>query len=199
MGPQRTVLGIGSRKLIKELGLKVYPSEVTIKTTSGAGIEIEGYVNLPITYNQECHIIPALIAPKLNRRLILGYEDFWKAFRLQLTFLKSSELYELDTIASESQDEQHEQDELSDEQMQRLEEVKGLYKGSVEGEVLDTTSLISHRIEIKDEFSHAPPIRINPYPTSPEMQSKINREIDKMITQGGIEKSKSEWALSTVP
>lgn len=198
-GAQRTVLGIGSKKLIRELQLKVYPSDASIKTASGAEIEIGGYVNLPVTFNQQCHIIPTLIAPKLNRRLILGYEDFWKAFRLQPTILKQSELFELCTVDEEIKCEREENDILSAAQFQELEEVKGLFKGSVEGEVLDTTTLISHKIELSDEFLNSPPIRINPYPTSPEMQVKINKEIDNMLTQGVIERSRSDWSLSTVP
>lgn len=65
--------------------------------------------------------------------------------------------------------------------------------------MLDITPLISHKIELREEFSKSPPIRINPYPTSPDMQIKINKELDKMLTQGVIEKSKSDWSLSTVP
>lgn len=192
-GAQRTVLGVGSMKIVRELKLKIYPSNTNIKTASGALVEIKGYVNLPVTFNNECHIIPTLIAPNLNRRLILGYEDFWKVFKLKPTVLQSAELSELSAVVGK------ENDELSESQKQILEEVKGLFKGSVEGEVLDTTLLISHKIEIKDEFTNTPPIRINPYPTSPEIQSKINKELDKMITQGVIEKAKSDWALSTVP
>lgn len=124
-GAQRTVLGIGSRKLIRDLHLTVYPSETYVKTASGAAIDIEGYVNLPITFNQECHIIPTLIAPRLNRRLILGYEDFWKVFRLQPTLLNQSELSELCVMDKESPSEQEITDELSATQLRELEEVKG--------------------------------------------------------------------------
>lgn len=148
-GAQRTVLGVGSKKMVKELHLKIYPSDASIKTASGAEIEIGGYVNLPVTFNQECHIIPTLIAPKLNRRLILGYEDFWKAFRLQPTILNQSELFEICTVDEEIQSEREENEILSAAQIQELEDVKGLFKGSVEGEVLDTTTLISHKKRIK--------------------------------------------------
>lgn len=85
------------------------------------------------------------------------------------------------------------------EQRNQLEEVKKLFKVAIVGECLETTSLMSHNIDLKDEFKRSPPVRINPYPTSPEMQRKINVEIDNLLAQQVIERSKSDWSLSTVP
>lgn len=204
-GAQRTVLGIGCRKLIKDLKLKIFPTEVSLKTASGSPVEVEGYVHLPITFNDENKIIPALIAPGLKRRLILGYGDFWRSFGLQPT-VQSDHIGMIEQLEDEEggeetrgEDGEDDKELLTSEQKAQLEEVKKLFKIAVDGEVLDVTPLISHKIELRDEFQNSPPVRINPYPTSPEVQKKINRELDKMLCQKVIEPSKSDWALSTVP
>ena len=166
-------------------------------------MEVEGYVHLPVTFNDENKIIPALIAPNLKRRLILGYDDFWRSFGLEPTV--PSQPTELVDELEEGSVEGYEQggegevEILSPEQKLELDEVKKLFQSAVEGEVLGVIPIISHKIELKEEFQNSPPVRINPYPTSPDMQRKINIELDKMLSQKVIEPSKSDWALSTVP
>lgn len=196
---QRTVLGKGSEKLIDELKLKVFQTSTSAKTASGAPIEILGYVNLPITFNGETHIIPALIAPVVRHKLILGYEDFWRVYKLEPSVQIQRVCYDEDYSESEIEVHEMEEDVLTQEQMESLEEVKGMFMVAVEGEILNITPMISHKIELKEEFKNSPSVRINPYPTSPELQAKINRELDKMLAQRVIERSKSDWSLSTVP
>ncbi|XP_055603795.1 uncharacterized protein LOC129752031 [Uranotaenia lowii] len=196
-GAQKSVLGKGAEKLIKLLKLKLFPSNVALKVASGEALEIVGYVNLPITFNQETHIIPTLVAPKLKRGLILGYEDFWKAFKVIPTLQDNRELAELNSLEDELETDLT-ANHLSENEKELLEGVKKIFKVAVEGEILETTHLITHKIELKEEYKNSPPIRLNPYPTSPKMQAKINQELDNMLAQDVIEPSKSDWALATV-
>lgn len=204
-GAQRSILGIGCKKLVKSLNFKIFPTDVSLKTVSGTPVEVEGYVHLPVTFNDETKIIKALITPNLPRRLILGY-DFWRVFNLhptvQFEHCELREEMEREGFGNEETREEeggNEQELLTEEQKLKLEQVKQLFKFAIEGEVLGVTPLISHKIELKEEFEKAPLVRINPYPTSPAMQQKINHELDNMLRQKVIEPSKSDWALSTVP
>ncbi|XP_062533714.1 uncharacterized protein LOC134202723 [Armigeres subalbatus] len=195
--------GFENRDFRNWSGLKKELKQVTLKTASGSPVEVEGYVHLPVTFNNENKIISALVAPTLKRRLILGYNDFWRSFGLQPTVqTDQSHLIEgLEDVYEDVKGEEGENDRevLTSEQNSQLEDVKKLFKVAIEGEILDVTPILSHRIELKEEYQSISPVRINPYPTSPEMQNKINVELDKMLSQKVIEPSKSDWALSTVP
>lgn len=70
-GAQMTVLGIGSEKLIRALKLKLQSTIVKLTTAGGAALEVKGFVNLPITFNGKTKFVTAIVAPTLNRRLIL--------------------------------------------------------------------------------------------------------------------------------
>lgn len=205
-GAHRSVLGAGCRKLIKLLRLKMFPSDTHVQTASGSTVDVEGFVYLPVTFNNENRIIKTLVAPKLKRRLILGFDDFWRAFQIQPVVLsresrkKEKEFEEsLRVEELEWKEGGVKEETLSETQKAQLEKVKLKFKIAIEGQVLDVTPLATHRIELKDEFKNSPPIRINPYPTSPEMQKRINKELDNMLQQQVIEHSKSEWSQSTVP
>lgn len=201
-GAQKTVLGAGCKKLLEDLNLKVFPTEVRLKTASGTPVEVEGYVHLPITFNNANKIIPTVVAPQLKRKLILGYSDFWKAFNIQPALLNDQHMKAVQGAnieIAEVNEEERVKEELSEGQKARLDSVKTHFKIAVDGEVLDVTHLISHKIEFKEEFLNSPAVRINPYPTSPEIQKKINREINEMLRQKVIEHSHSDWSLSTVP
>lgn len=190
-GAERSVLGRGAEKLLQSLRITIKPSTTTLVNAAGNSIPVIGCVDLPVYFDNQVKIIPMIVAPKLNRRLILGAGDFWRAFNIRPTVQTTVEVDEIEQPETELI--------LTDQQINDLEKVKKMFKVAVEGEYLDTTPLITHQIEFKDEFQNSPPIRINPYPTSPQMQSKINTELDKLISQQVVERSHSDWSLSTVP
>lgn len=199
-GAQRSVLGTGAEKLIRTLKLKIYSTPASVRTAEGKDVPVKGLVHLPITFHNQTRIIPTLVAPELRRRLILGFEDFWRAFHIRPTLLGEEGLVRVDEVESTPGNSIEESThDLTDEQRAQLETVKTLFKVAIDGETLDVTPLITHKIELREEYRSSPPVRINPYPTSPEMQRKINQEIDKLLSQKVIEKSNSDWSLSTVP
>ncbi|XP_058840771.1 uncharacterized protein LOC131696235 [Topomyia yanbarensis] len=192
-GAARTVLGIGGRKLVKDLKLKIRPTEMSLKTAAGQELEVVGCVDIPITFNDKTKIIPVVIAPKLSRRCILGY-DFWQQFGIRPTVHKF-----VDAIEDGCSDSLEEEEEtLSEEQIQQLEEVKKLFLVASPGN-FGKTDLIEHRIELKEEFQATDPVRKNPYPWSPEIQRKIHKALDNMVRDNIIEPSNSDWALPIVP
>ncbi|XP_055591195.1 uncharacterized protein LOC129743243 [Uranotaenia lowii] len=187
-GAHRSILGIGARGFVKKLKLKIFPSELELRTANGQKLAIEGVVNLPVTFNGSTKIIETLIAPELKRKLILG-TDFWKAFNITPT-VQALHVEEMQTVL--------EKNYLNEEQLRRLEKVKSLFKVAEDGR-LDETPLITHRVELSQEAKKCGPIRINPFPTSPKRQQQISEEIDNMLKAGIIEKSYSDWALRLVP
>lgn len=96
-GAHRSILGVGSLKLIKSCKLRIFPTNVDLVTASGQKLEVTGYVNLPICFNGQTKILDTLIVPDLKRRLLLG-TDFWNAFGIVpslTTKLKKCYQYEL--------------------------------------------------------------------------------------------------------
>lgn len=187
-GARDTVLGSGSMALLNSLKLKIFPSNVNLVNASGAKISVEGFVYLPITFNDKTKIIETLVAPTLKRRLFLG-STFWKAFNIEPS-IRMSAVEEISLNSEETS--------LTLDQENEIEKVKQLFKAAT-SDRLDTTSLISHTITIADEAKKLPPIRLNPFPTSPKIQSQINSELDSLLELGIIERSNSDWALRLVP
>ena len=81
-GAARTVLGIGGKRLVEALKLKLKPTETSLRTAAGQELEVLGCIEVPITFNGETKLLPVLVAPQLKRRCILGY-DFWRKFGIR--------------------------------------------------------------------------------------------------------------------
>lgn len=193
-GAARTVLGIGANKIIRALNLKLEPASVNLKTAAGEDLDVVGCTEIPITFNGTTKILPVLVAPKLNRRCVLGY-DFWLKFGIRPTF-RDQTIAALDDGAHGGLEE--EEEALTQEQVKKLEEVQKLFLIAEPGK-LSMTHLMEHSIEIKDEYKNGNPVRKNPYPWSPEIQRKIHQAVDMMLREEIIEPSSSDWSLPVVP
>ncbi|XP_055542851.1 uncharacterized protein LOC129728436 [Wyeomyia smithii] len=199
-GAHLSILGIGALKLLEKCDLRLFPSEVSLKTANGQELEVKGTVYLPVTFNEETKVIETLVVPSLKRKILLGI-NFWNSFHITPTIQKarieSIEVHEdvepADRLAME-----HEETLLNDVQKLHLEKVKKKFKIAGE-DTLDTTDWVSHRIELTEEAKKLSPARINPFPTSPSRQQQINAELDRMLKSNIIEKSYSDWALRLVP
>lgn len=191
-GAQMTVLGVGCDKLLRDLKLKLLPTDLKLTTAEGSRLNVKGYVNLPITFNGKTRLVTAIVAPTLNRRLILGM-NFWNVFRIEPSINQE------ECAVEEIRCELDEELKFTEEEEQMLEDVKKEFKVFKEGDQLEVTPLISHKIEFEDSFKNAGPIRLNPYPWSPEIQKCVNDELDKWLASGVVERSNSDWALLIVP
>lgn len=191
-GAQMAVLGIGGRKLIHDLKLKLQPTSLKLTTAGGSKLVVEGYVNMPMTFNGKTKLVTTIVAPNLKRRLILGM-NFWKLFDIEPKVNQSIGIIEeLETTPEEDL-------ALTVGEKKALEVVKKDFKVFKEGDQLEATHLISHKITFEDQFKNDSPIRLNPYPWSPEIQKCVNVELDKWIASGVVERSNSDWALLIVP
>ncbi|XP_055584991.1 uncharacterized protein LOC129737854 [Uranotaenia lowii] len=187
-GANKSILGQGAEHFIQICRLKVLPVDLEVVTANGQNLKVLGYVSTPVTFNDSTKLIDLLVIPSLKQKLILG-ADFWVTFGIVPSLLPIS----VDEVEC-SQD----VFQLSPEQQNELEEVKGLFKIAVDDK-LDATPLITHRIELTEEAKSKPPVRINPFPVSPKRQVQINDELDRMLECGIIERSYSDWSLRLVP
>lgn len=195
-GAQISILGCGSKNLLTKLKLKLLSTDTKLTTAGGSRLDVLGYVNLPVTFHGQTKIVTTLVAPAMKRRLILGM-NFWRMFNIEPTIQG-----QLGGIAEsmEAEAEKHDDAEiLTADQQARLEEIKVKFKVFREGDKLGVTPLISHTIEFTEEFKNAKPVRLNPYPWSPEVQKYVNEELDKWIDSGVVERSNSDWAMLIVP
>ena len=191
-GAARTVIGIGGRRLIEQLKLVLRPTTINLKTAAGQDLEVLGCADVPITFNRQTKILPVLVAPKLSRRCILGY-DFWQKFGIRPTVDDFIEVVDDDAANLRKENET-----LSSEQLERLEEAKRMFLVAGPGE-FGKTQLLEHTIEFEERFKGMDPVRENPYPWSPEIHKKIHQAVDNMLRDGIIEPSESNWALPVVP
>ncbi|XP_055584826.1 uncharacterized protein LOC129737691 [Uranotaenia lowii] len=192
-GAARTVLGFGAKKLIKSLDLNLLPTSVNLQTASGDSLEVVGCADVPITFNGSTRILSVLFAPKLQRRCVLGY-DFWLKFGISPNIPNQP----LDILDDEIPSETDQEEKLTSEQIQQLEEVKKLFIVAAPGK-LTKTHVIEHVIDLKDECKNLDPVRKNPYPWSPHIHAKVQRALDNLIRDDIVEPSESDWALPIIP
>lgn len=81
-GASCSILGNGTKELIEKLHLKLYQSGTTVKTADGTQHAPNGYVNVPIIFNNKLGVLPFLFVPTITKQLILGI-DFWKYFNIK--------------------------------------------------------------------------------------------------------------------
>lgn len=163
---------------LKSVKLKEYNFRTNLQTADGTNHEANIYVNLPITFNNKTRTIPTLVVPSLSKPLILGM-DFWHVFNIQPV----CGLIDAKSIYSDKID-------ISGEEMRALEEAISELKTSVPNAPISRTHLIEHRIETGDTR----PIKQRYYPVSPYVQDDMDKELERMLNLGVIEKSNSSWS-----
>jgi hypothetical protein len=84
-------------------------------------------------------------------------------------------------------------DKLDENQKQELKEVLEEYSDVLSG-VPNLTNAAVHEIDTGD----SPPIRCTPYRIPQKLEEEVNKEIEKMLTQGIIRPSTSPWAAPVV-
>lgn len=177
-GANCTILGKGALDFIRSINLKKYNFRTNLRTADGTSHQADIYVNLPITFNNKTHTVPTLVVPSLSNQLILGM-DFWEIFNIQPVCGQiDSEPIPLDSI------------DLTDEESGILAEAVAELKTSIPNAPISRTHLIEHRIETGD----TKPIKQRYYPVSPYVQKDMDKELERMLALGVIEKSCSSWS-----
>lgn len=180
-GASLSCFGRNAISIVKSLGLKVKEIQSNLKTADGASQQVVGYVTIPITFANKTATIQLYIVPSLINELYLGI-DFWSKFGIAPSVI--NELNYL-PINPESDSKCH---TLSSNQRRQLEEVVRLLP-SFEVEGLGKTSLLKHPIDTNE----ARPVKQRHYPISPAKQNEMYAEIDRMLSLGVIEPSRSPW------
>lgn len=191
-GTNRNILGKGSERIVASLNLSYAPSDLTLITAEGHPVQVLGEVEVPVLFNGVTKLVSFVVAPSLKRQCYLGM-SFWDQFGIY-PYLRESFIEMID-----------DSDELPDrellltpEEQQELDDVKQLFLVPEPGNI-GCTQLLSHTIEIRDEFREQPPIRKNPYPWSPEVQRRIHTALDNMIRDDIVERSRSDWSQPVIP
>jgi hypothetical protein len=162
-----------------------------VKTADGARHSVMATCDLPYVFEGLCKLVKTMIVPTFPRRLILGM-NFWHKFRIepmidgQRIRLSDSEFRVFELEEDGDEPELVEQTELSDQQMQSLQEVVNTFPTSMDNHI-GLTTILKHKINTNDQF----PPKQRFYPVSPAILKEIDKELDRMLSLKVIEKSDS--------
>ena len=182
-GANVSCLGNNASELLKKLNLSLKPIKSTVYTADGAGQNIIGVVQVPISYKDETKLIELYVVPSLSQTLYLGI-DFWKEFNIAPALI--SEIKSKPDLEANKH-------VLTVAQHENLDKVKVLFP-SFSAEGLGKTALIAHKIDVGE----AQPIKKRHYPVSSAVQKIMYDEIDRMLNLGVIEESHSAWSSPIV-
>lgn len=82
-GAAVTILGDNSHLRLLATGLTLLDNDLPNKFVAAGGqmMSAIGYINLPVTFENNFHIIKAYVIPSVKSSLILDV-DFWRKFKL---------------------------------------------------------------------------------------------------------------------
>lgn len=191
-GAAVTILGNNCHKHLTDCTLH-QDHNINMVAAGGQYLKSIGYINLPITFEGQYHLIKAYVVPEVDTSIILGV-DFWRAFQICPKFIGSVKLSEnsLSEIKVNSSDTFiHSYDNLTAPQKVIGDTIITQFKSiSTEEKGLGRTDLISHRIDTGD----AQPIRQRYYRMSPEKQRILTEQVDEMLALDVVEYCESAWS-----
>lgn len=185
-GANKIFLGESGWKILKSLGVKLNSDKhVTCTVATSDSCECIGIITVPIRLRNIVKVMDVYVVPKLRHSLILGI-NFWVNMGIVPDMRRgewyfSSQDLQVPTVNCIEFD-------LSNEQQIRLNETVNEYFAKIDDKK-GCTTLIKHKI-----VTSSPPIKQRYYPVSPFKQKIIDEELDKMIKQGVVERSKSAWS-----
>lgn len=186
-GANVSVLGRGSELLIEKWNLKLHAKQATLKTADGTKIRIAHTIIAPVEYNMKRKYVHFLIAPAINKAVILGM-NFWEAFAISpiVNTLTHDEAMNM-TLKSN----------LSEEQQIKLARTLQKFEfTSKDNPRLGCTKIMKHVIDV----GSAKPFKQKQYVHSPVVQLKINEEIDRLLDLGVIERAPCpKWLNPIIP
>jgi Reverse transcriptase (RNA-dependent DNA polymerase) len=191
-----------------------------IKTADGSRHSVRAKCDLPFVLGNQCRLVTTLIVPTFPRKLILGI-NFWKKFEIEPTIGGNKislcdSIHKVDGIdaqaiqpavhevltepqnqhsklnfveLSEGVDQETEpvvHAELTQDQNLALLEAIDLFPASLEN-MIGLTTLMKHKINTNGQY----PPKQRFYPVSPAILKEMDKEINRMVTLGVIEKSES--------
>lgn len=193
-----SILGNNSHTHFDHLGFTFIKERLTsCSVANGLKLESIGSIHLPVTFNNQTHVIRFYVIPSVVSDVILGC-DFWKRFGL------APEIFEGINYRNAPRNffacnlvENSEQihlvtpfDSLSTEQRELASSVVDKFSDiSTEKAGLGRTTLIEHVIDTGD----AAPIKARQYPLSPDKKEALYNELDRMLSLDVVSPSESPW------
>lgn len=195
-GSALTILGNGLHKRLKNYGFKLCTDElVTVTAAGGQRISSEGYILLPVVFEEKFSLIKAHAIPGIETTLILGI-DFWNDFNLCPKYLTNADnLFAKDPGLCEMTDlcksKLNSFNNLLDSQKLVANSIMEQFRDiSFEAKGLGRTHLIEHRINTGD----TEPIKQRYYRMSPDKQRVIVEQLDEMLALDVVEACESPWS-----
>lgn len=195
-GAAVTIIGNKAHETLIRKGLQLSSNEANptfIIAAGGQKLQSVGSMNLPIHFEDQFHIIEALVVPEVENNLILGI-DFWRKFHICPKYLNSVNICTVnDNLTSFHDPKAHLQDYetldesqrvMADNVISQFEQISSKVKG------LGNTHLITHRIDTGD----TQPIRQRYYRLSPEKQRILAEQVDEMLALDVVEPCESAWS-----
>lgn len=191
-GSAVTILGNNSHLVLESQGFKLIKDRcISVTAAGGQSLSSIGYINIPVHFENQFHIIEAVVVPDIDTSLILGV-DFWRKFNICPKYLGNISIDSINTPADISGEILlHGYDNLSESEKIIADSIIDQFKEiSFERKGLGKTSLITHRIDTGD----AQPIRQRYYRMSPEKQRTLIEQVDEMLTLDVVEPCESAWS-----
>lgn len=188
-------MGNNIHRKFESQGLKLHKDRlIKVIAAGGQTINSIGYIDLPITFNNQCHIVTGFVVPDINIDLVLGI-DFWRKFNIFPKNLKNITFHNT-LISNASLDTDRRSfiqayDHLTVSEKSIADNIIAQFNDiSAESKGLGETTLITHRIDTGD----AQPIRQRYYRLSPEKQRILVEQVDEMLGLDVIEPCESAWS-----
>lgn len=196
-GSTVTIVGNNSHLHFVTLGLELHRDTAkTFTAANGHNLQSIGFINLPVTFEKQFHILKAYVVPSVKSNLILGM-DFWTKFKLFPKFYNTISIhdsaYNVNEVSSVSETTSvvHSYNELTESQRVTADNIIEQFKNiSTEKCGLGRTNLVMHHIDTGDSL----PIRQRYYRVSPEKQRILSEQLDEMLALGVVEECESPWS-----
>lgn len=192
-GSAVTILGNNAHTTLTNRGHKLFTDDnLLIVAAGGQNLKSLGYLNMPVHFENQFHIIKTYVVPEIQSSLILGI-DFWRAFKICPRYLGSLQFNETPLADLKSDNPQtfiHSYDNLNESQKIIADDIIEKFKDiSFERKGLGRTQVIAHQIDTGD----SPPVRQRYYRLSPEKQKILTNQVDEMLELDVIEPCESAW------
>lgn len=194
-GSSVTILGNQSHLQFINNGFKLHDcGSLQFVAAGGQRLQPVGLIYLPISFENQTHVINTYIVPDISNNLILGM-DFWTGFFLFPKHLKTIILckpnFSLAELTADEAEHLCSYNHLTEPQKVTADHVIKQFRNiSYEERGLGRTTLITHSIDTGD----AAPIRQRYYRQSQEKQRLLNEQLDDMLKEDVVEPSDSPWS-----
>lgn len=173
--------------LKKKLNFVLEPMATHVTTADGTTQAVQGQILVPITFRGFTKSISCLVVPSIAQDIILGV-NFGKVFGICFDFADNSYSFKCEQWLS-SVNVITPLESLLPEQRAQLKLMIDKYL-TLASSKQGATHLAEHFIDTGE----ARPFKQRQYPFSPVIQEQLNKEVDKMLKDGVIEKSNSPWS-----